>query len=185
MMTEYPSPAAEEERWYALRAFWNKTQPLMREAREAGYRTYYAMRTVDYLENDQLKYRDEPLISSLFFIKCPLNWLQEFRYRHYGDVMVYADVPGGKPAPIRDGEMDMFILVTSSQKEGGRVEYLGEPKPQYLKGDLVRVTEGIYKGAEGVVKRIRKDRKLIIAITGVAMVAISHIPMCYIEKVEK
>ena len=79
----------------------------------------------------------------------------------------------------------MFILVTSAQNDKGGVEYLGDPKPQYMQGDLVRVTEGLYKGAQGVVKRIKKDRKLIIAITGVAMVAISHIPMCYLEKVEE
>ena len=49
----------------------------------------------------------------------------------------------------------------------------------------MRVIDGIYKGAEGVVKRIRKDRKLLIAVTGVAVVAVSHIPQSYLEKIEK
>ena len=133
-MTVYPNPAAEEQRWYALRAFWNKTQPLMREAREAGFQTYYAVRTVDYLENDELKYRDEPLISSLFFIKCPLNWLQEFKYRHYGNVMVYTDAPGGKPAPIRDEEMDMFILVTSAQRRAAVWSISANPSRSISRG---------------------------------------------------
>ena len=80
--------------------------------------------------------------------------------------------------------MDMFILVTSRQNNSNDVEYLGEPKPKYVQGDLVRVTEGLYKGAQGHVVRIRKDRKLIVAISGVAVLAISHIPLCYLEKVE-
>ena len=176
--------ADEEVRWYALRAFWNKTQPLMREAQEAGFRTYYAVRTIDSVESGQLEYKDEPYIPALFFVRCTSTWLQEFRYRHYCEMRVYTDKPGGKPAPIRDEEMDMFILVTSARSDGANVEYIGDPKPQYVQGDLVRVTEGLYKGAQGVVKRIRKDRKLIVAISGVAMVAISHIPMCYLEKVE-
>ena len=54
---------------------------------------------------------------------------------------------------------------------------------RHREGDVVRVTEGLYKGATGIVKRIRKDRKLLVAISGVAVVAISHIPMCYLEKV--
>ena len=177
------NPADEEVRWYAMRAFWNKTHPLMREAQEAGFRTYYAVRTVDSVESGQLEYREEPYIPALFFVQCTMSWLREFRYRHYSEIRVYADRPGGNPAPIRDEEMDMFILVTSAHSDGN-VEYLGEPKPQYVQGDKVRVTEGLYKGAQGVVKRIRKDRKLIVAITGVAMVAISHIPMCYLEKIE-
>ena len=184
MDTDNLNPVADEVRWYALRAFRNKTQPLMREAQEAGFRTYYAVRTEEGFDSGRLEYMDKPLVPALFFIQCPLNWLQEFRNRHFGEMMVYTDSPGGKPAPIRDKEMEVFILVTSAQNDKGGVEYLGDPKPQYMQGDLVRVTEGLYKGAQGVVKRIKKDRKLIIAITGVAMVAISHIPMCYLEKVE-
>ena len=173
-----------EVRWFALRAFWNKTEALMREANEAGYRTYYAIKTEDSVESGKLEYKDVPLVPALFFVQCPMTWIQDFRRNRFGQVYVYSDVPGGKPAPIRDEEMEMFILVTSAQKEGGKVEYLGEPKPQYLQGDLVRVTEGIYKGAKGIVKRIRKDRKLVVAIPGVAVVAISHIPLCYLEKIE-
>lgn len=174
----------QEIRWYALRAFWNKTEALMREAREAGFRTYYAMKTEERIKSEKLDYEDVPLIPALFFVQCPVNWLQDFKQKHYSQLYIYTDVPGGKPAPIRDAEMEMFIMVTSKQSDGCSVEYLGEPKPQYVQGDLVRVTEGIYKGAQGVVKRIKKDRKLVVAITGVAVVAISHIPMCYLEKVE-
>ena len=97
--------------------------------------------------------------------------------------MIYTDVPGGKPAPIRDEEMNIFILVTSVQSDnGGDIEVL-EPKPQYAKGDLVRVTDGVYKGTTGIVKRIKKDRKLLVAIEGVAVVAISNIPLSCLEKI--
>lgn len=175
--------AEEDVRWFALRAFWNRTESLMREARAAGFRTYYAMKTEERIKNEKLDYEDVPLIPALFFIQCPMTWLLDFKQKHYSQVYIYTDVPGGKPAPIRDAEMEMFILVTSRKSDGTTVEYLGNPKPQYVQGDLVRVTEGLYKGAQGIVKRIRKDRKLVIAITGVAVVAISHIPLCYLEKV--
>jgi hypothetical protein len=175
---------SEEIRWFALRAFWNKTQALMSEARAAGWQTYYAIKTQDSLGSGSLEYKDIPLVPALFFVRCPLQWLQDFKQKHYSQLYIYTDVPGGKPAPIRDAEMDMFILVTSRQNNSNDVEYLGEPRPKYVQGDLVRVTEGLYKGAQGHVVRIRKDRKLVVAITGVAVVAISHIPMCYLEKVE-
>lgn len=174
----------EEVRWFAVRAFWNKTQALMREAGEAGHRTYYAMKTEERVKNEKLDYEDVPLIPALFFIQCTVSWLLDFKQKHYSQLYIYTDVPGGKPAPIRDEEMKMFIMVTSAHNEQYQVEYLGEPKPKYVQGDRVRVAEGIYKGAEGVVVRIKKDRKLVVAISGVAVVAISHIPQCYLEKVE-
>ena len=79
--------------------------------------------------------------------------------------------------------MEAFIMVTSVHNNNAQDIEVLEPKPQYATGDLVRVTDGVYKGATGIVKRIKKDRKLLVAITGVAVVAISHIPMCYLEKV--
>lgn len=152
--------------WYALRAFRNKTQPLMREAEGAGHRVFYA-----------------GCLSTIFFIKCPIEWLKEFKQSHLSDFMIYANASKKEPAPIRDKDMENFILVTTAQYDHPDIEVL-EPDVKYALGDQVRVTEGIYKGAVGIVKRIRKDRKLLVSIPGVAVVAISHIPMSYLEKVE-
>jgi len=153
----------DDSRWYALRAFRNRTQSLMTQVQEAGHRVYYSN-----------------CLSTIFFIHCPVEWLTEFKKSHLSDFMIYGDSEG-KPAPIRDREMESFIMVTSVSY-GQDIEVL-EPKPQYAVGEQVRVTDGIYKGATGIVKRIKKDRKLLVAINGVAVVAISHIPMQYLEKV--
>lgn len=174
-----------EAHWFALRAFRNRTQALMELTGKAGFRTYYAIRTIDNLDKGSLNYKQEPLVPGLIFVKCPVEWLMDFKQKHVNQFMIYSDSVTKKPAPIRDKEMDMFIMVTSAHNNEGLqdIEVL-EPKPQYANGDLVRVTDGLYKGATGIVKRIRKDRKLLVAITGVAVVAISHIPLCYLEKVE-
>lgn len=155
----------DDPRWYALRAFRNMTQPLMREVQEAGHRVYYA-----------------DCLSNIFFVKCPVDWLKEFKRSHLEDCLIYADTTKKEPAPIRDQDMENFILITSVQYEHPALEVL-EPDVKYTMGEKVRVTQGVYKGATGIVRRIRKDRKLIVAITGVAVVAISHIPMNYLEKV--
>ena len=155
----------DDPRWYALRAFRNMTQPLMQTVQEAGHRVFYA-----------------DCLSNIFFIKCPVEWLKEFKRSHLEDCLIYADTTKKEPAPIRDQDMENFILITSVQYENPALEVL-EPDVKYTMGEKVRVTQGVYKGATGIVRRIRKDRKLIVAITGVAVVAISHIPMNYLEKV--
>ena len=175
----------ENLNWFALRAFWNKTQSLIDQINKAGFKTYYAIRTIDSMEGGNLEYKQEPLMPGLLFVQCTMDWLQDFKQKHINQFMIYTDAATGKPAPIRDSEMDVVIMVSSAQNNDGQqvIEVL-EPKPQYAKGDLVRVTQGLYKGATGIVKRIKKDRKLLVSINGVAVVAISHIPMCYLEKVE-
>jgi transcription antitermination factor NusG len=97
--------------------------------------------------------------------------------------MIYPDATKKEPAPIRDQDMENFILITSVQYEHPAIEVL-EPDIKYTLGEKVRVTEGVYKGAIGTVRRIRKDRKLLVSIPGVAVVAISHIPLQYLEKVQ-
>lgn len=169
--------------WYAIRAFWNKTQPLVREAQQAGWRTYVAVKTMESIENGKLEYREDALVPSLFFVRSTEAWVKAFKQLHFHELMVYTTAGGTAPAVIRDQEMETFILVTSAGNNAADLEVL-EPKPQYAQGDLVRVTEGIYKGATGIVKRIRKDRKLLVAISGVAVVAVSHIPLVYLEKIE-
>ena len=153
-------------RWYALRAFRNRTQPLMQTVQEAGHRVFYAS-----------------CLSNIFFVKCPIEWLKEFKHSHLEDFLIYADTTKKEPAPIRDQDMENFILITSVQYENPAIEVL-EPDIKYTLGEKVRVTEGVYKGAIGTVKRIRKDRKLLVSIPGVAVVAISHIPLQYLEKVQ-
>ena len=61
--------------------------------------------------------------------------------------------------------------------------YLGNDTARLCKGDRVRVTEGLYKGAEGYVKRIRHARKVLVAIQGVAVVALSNIHPQFLEKI--
>lgn len=40
----------------------------------------------------------------------------------------------------------------------------------------MRVTEGPFKGAEGYIKRIKGNRRLIVSIEGVVAVATTYIP---------
>lgn len=67
-------------------------------------------------------------------------------------------------------------------KDSG-LEYLGEDDPRFHQGDKVRVTEGIFKGLEGHIKRIRHDRRLIVTIEGVAAFATGFIPPSFLEKI--
>jgi len=55
---------------------------------------------------------------------------------------------------------------------------------EYHVGEKVRVINGHFKGLEGYIKRIKKDRRLIVTIEGVVAVATEYIPRDFLEKIE-
>ena len=144
--------------------------------------TYTPMQTVEQYERGQLSYVEKQLIPSLLFVRCSEDWLVKFKHEHNADFMYYAEPESSRPGAIPDSEMRSFILVTSADA-GRDVKYFGADAPEYRTGDRVRVTGGIYAGAEGYIKRIKKDRKLIVSVTGVAVVAVSYIHPDFLEKI--
>ena len=56
------------------------------------------------------------------------------------------------------------------------LEYFSDEAIDYRSGDKVRVTGGPFKGAEGYIKRIRGNRRLVVALEGIIAVATTYIP---------
>ena len=98
----------------------------------------------------------------------------------YGRIFFYLNPERKFPAPIPEKEMNNFILVTSVADD---LIPLGEVTPNLLPGDRVRVTGGLFEGAEGVIKRIKGDRRLIVSIDCFTAVATCFIRPELLEKI--
>ena len=168
--------------WYAMRVFFNNIFKVRDEMEAAGARTYMAMKTVRETVQGRTVVRKVQLAPSLLFVECSKKELTDYCALHPGRMMLYRSVLGREPEPIEREEMEMFIKVTSAAQETQDIDFLGR-EFEFRPGDKVRVTGGLYKGAEGYIKRIKKDRKLIVAVSGVAVVALSHIPQEFLERV--
>ena len=174
--------STEEVRWYALKVFYNRTLEIEKELAERGITTYVAKRPVERVVRGKKTIEFRPLIASLLFLRCTAKWLKDYKYARNDRFLYYEDFATHEPAPIDEVQMRSFIILTSPDR-ATQVEYLGESVPQFKRGERVRVIEGLYKGAEGYIKKVRSDRKLIVEVTGVAVVAVSYIPPAYREKI--
>jgi len=154
----------DDVRWYAVKVFFNRMEPLREQLTEEG---------VDFFVPE--------LVKSLLFIRVDDASLARFEKDNYGKIWVYRDPLTGKRSAIPDREMEVFIFVCTAGRQG--LSYLGEDRPEYHLGDRVRVTEGPLKGAEGYIKRIKKDRRLVVSIRGVAAVATTFIPPEFIQTI--
>ena len=173
---------SEQVHWYALKTFYSRLMPVKAELDRKGVTNYVAMTTVEKIKNGRVVHEQKPLVASLLFLQATESFVREFKFLHNSDLMYYEDFATRRPAVIDDTQMRSFIIITSADR-GTRVQYLGESVPDFKRGEHVRVTGGLYEGAEGYIKKVRSDRKLIVEVRGVAVVAVSYIPPAFLEKI--
>lgn len=155
----------EETHWYALKVFYNKVQPL-----------------IAYCKETQLEFfAPLDVMRSLLFLHCTESRLGFFLVNNRQGVYVYRQASSRRPAAIPDREMEVFRFVVTAGREGLTV--LGDDRPEYHLGDRVVVTDGPFKGAEGHIRRIKKDRRLVVTIPGVVAVATAYIHPRFLRKV--
>ena len=192
--------------WYALKVFYNKVFEIEASLTDMDLETYIPVRQVQLKGEDHMRaarrlatpddrrrdnqfvqagpviFKRVPVVSSLLFVHAPKERLPEVESCVDGRGFVYKTADRKTEAVIPDKQMAMFQLVCSSGAEG--LEFFADDDlTRYKAGDKVRVLEGPLKGAEGYIKRIRKDRRLLVSIEGFIAVATSFIPPQFLEKV--
>ena len=174
-----------ETHWFAIRVFYNHIFRIKDELEGKGVRTYMAVKSVPAATatapGTMPRRRTIQLAPSLLFLHWDAEHLTAFKQDHFSEIMLYRKPESTQPAPIDEREMEMFILVTSALD--GRDVEVSTQTFDFKPGERVRVIEGPFKGAEGVIRRIKKDRKLLVTVNGVVAVAVSHIPGQFLERI--
>ena len=134
-------------------------------------------------------YKRVPMVKSLIFVKASDADILQVSEMLKGPVdlqkpegFVYRTPDWQAFSVIPERQMTMFQLVTSSGDNGLKF-FSAEDITRFKHGEKVRVIEGPLKGAEGYIKRIQKNRRLLVGIEGVVAVATSYIPPQFLEKV--
>ena len=203
-----------QQQWYALKVFYNKVFEMEALFHGMGMETYIAVDKVllkgeahlqarrhiarlkalgqqdnRYIEDGALIFQRKPIVKSILFIradekKLPLvesalkdegsNTTRGFIYKN-AERKVYAIIP--------DKQMASFRLVTAKGSEG--LDFFADNAYTcYKEGSRVRVVEGPFRGAEGYIKRIKRDRRLLVSVEGIIAVATSYIEPQYLEIVK-
>ena len=80
---------------------------------------------------------------------------------------------------VPDLQMDHFMRVASVVDD--RVFYIENLDFAGKPGQRVRVIGGDFAGVEGIIKRVKKNKRVVVQIEHVAAVAIAFLPSAYIE----
>ena len=110
----------------------------------------------------------EQSVSGLVFLQGTVKSLQEFLKTHFPLYHLVNDRSLGRPASIKDSVMQPFMNVMKTHPE--QVKFLRDDFEKFAKDHVkLRVLTGPFKGYEGYIVRIDRDRQLVFNFGGYAV----------------
>lgn len=153
-----------ELRWFAARVI-----------RERSY-------VLKYMDCEKIEHAGIADLRSLVFFKTTCTHVESLRSALYDRVLFYRNSDKTAVEPIPDSIMQTFLIMAPFHDEP--VIYLPVDSPAFFQGKRKRVTGGVFAGCEGIVKRIKGERRLIVRINDRAAIATPYIPQEFLEDVE-
>lgn len=170
----------EKKAWFAMKVFQNRVFEIESYLQARDIETYFPVHYEEKTVGGEKKTVRKPVISSLIFLRTFSENLTAIEKDLSSKVALYRYRKSRQVAVIPDREMDIFKMVTSVSNNNW--DYVDVAAMSFRPEDRVRVIDGDFKGAEGYIKRIKGNRRLVVAIEGVVAVATAYIPSCYLEK---
>lgn len=165
--------------WYIVYKGKAQKDSLQENLEKAGVEYFRPRQAVEYLEEEEMKVREEDVIKNLIFINTDNDILSVVNAID-GLRSPYFDRTTRTPAIVSDAEMKRFMRFLELKNIDARV--LQDPYYRFKTSQKVRVRAGEFEGIEGYIFRIRGDRKLVISLGDMA-VAISGIHHTLLEPV--
>ncbi|MFI3263703.1 MAG: UpxY family transcription antiterminator [Rikenellaceae bacterium] len=175
--------------WYAMKASYGKALKAKEDLDSLLIENYLPMRYEKEKENGRCKLVAVPAIKNLIFIKADMERLNESKREIdcLHNMLIKKDDNGELLVPIVVSECDMirFMTVVEDMQEKVRYVEIAKNRQILAKGTPVRITDGKYKGYEGVLMRPKGSRakKVVIDINGLTYVEMPFIDVELIEKI--
>lgn len=138
-----------------------------------GLRYISASKTAEEMESAGFECFVPPKITNLLFVHSEKEKIDGFMmYESAGRSLHYMrSLSDGCPIVVPDKDMLNFILVCRESD----VPIVMRECPKVKIGDRVRVIDGPLKGVEGNVVRMRKQKRILVAVSSILWVATAYV----------
>lgn len=170
--------------WYPLRVTYSRELLLKEFLDSDGVENFIPMR-YEYVKKGDRKIRKlVPVVHNLVFVHTSLERIECIKQSPGFSLVVryIIDRETHQPLIIHEVQMRSFIAVSGSYEE--QIVYLDPEITALQKGDRVHITGGIFEGVEGIILRVKGDRRIAVCIQGVMAVATAYVHPSLIEKIE-
>ena len=178
---------ADIPHWYALRTTYGREKKAYDYLTAKGITAFYPTTNVVKLIKGKRKNVTVSRLPNIFFAYGTEEQLQEyvydnvnlpflrFYYRHYHE--------GSKikktPLIVPDNQMDSLKIICAADADNTFVSLVKVPK--FEKGQLVRVTDGAFKGVTGRVARWQGQQRVAVVVDDLVTVVTAYIPSAFLE----
>lgn len=169
--------------WFPMRVTYSREMKVMGELDRLGIECFVPM-TYKFVEsrNDgdsELQRKLMPAINNLIFVRSTQERISGLKGTNevLEPLRYMMDRTAGKEPEIMtvpNRQMENFLRVAS--KTDDSVMFLDENSIVGKEGKRVRIMGGLFEGVEGVIRRVKRCKRVVVEIEGVISVAITYVP---------
>ncbi|WP_051652001.1 UpxY family transcription antiterminator [Prevotella sp. P6B1] len=176
--------------WFPMRVTYQREMKVKAELDRLGIENFVPMRyKVVESQSDgdtELRRMLVPAINNLIFVRETQERVSELKrtnevlepLRYMMDRTVAC---GHTIMTVADREMENFMRVASRTDDS--VMFLDEEAVVGKEGKRVEIMGGVFEGVTGVIRRVKRCKRVVVEIEGVASVAIAYVPAGVLKEI--
>ena len=173
--------------WFPMRVTYSREMKVKRELDRLGIENFVPM-TYRLIDTEGADPHRElfPTINNLIFVRSTQERLSELKQTN--EVLEPLRYMMDRTASLEhaimtvaDREMENFMRVASRTDDS--VMFLDEKSVIGKEGKHVRIMGGVFKGVEGVIRRVKRCKRVVVELEGIASVAIAYVPAVFLKEI--
>ena len=180
-----------DKKWFPMRIAFGRTERTMgikKYLDDHHVENFLPMTHKKVLIGNRQKRVLVPAINNLIFIRTSENCLKGIKRTRETLLplrfMMWHSLEGSvAPQIISIPQKAMVNFMRVASVEDDKVMFLGDKDFSNKIGRRVRVIDGVFKGVEGTIYRVKKDRRVVVSLENVCSVAISYINPAFLEEI--
>ena len=176
--------------WFPMRVTYQREMKVKAELDRLGIENFVPMRykVVESQNNGDAELRRElvPAINNLIFVRSTQERVSELKRTNevlepLRYMMDHTAAREHAIMTVADGEMENFMRVASRTDDS--VMFLDDETVLGKEGKRVEIMGGAFEGVTGVIRRVKRCKRVVVEIEGVASVAIAWVPAGMLKEI--
>lgn len=183
----------EERHWFPMRVTYSREMSVKAFLDDLGMENFIPMQYEATGDERSGHRKQKPVIRNLIFLHATRAAITELKMTRremmavrYMMKPVYDEnnnLIGNDVMTVPDKQMEDFIRVASVADD--RIFYMENLAFAGKPGQRVKVVEGDFAGVEGVIRRVKKNKCVVVQIEHVAAVAIAFVPSAFLVMLDQ
>ena len=175
--------------WFPMRVTYQREMKVKAELDRLGIENFVPMRyKVVESQNDgdtELRRVLVPAINNLIFVRSTQERVSELKRRNevlepLRYMMDHTAASEHSIMTVADRKMENFMRVASRTDDS--VMFLDNEMVVGKEGKRVEIMSGAFEGVTGVIRRVKRCKRVVVEIEGVASVAIAWVPVTLLKE---